>query len=73
MDLLLYNVSASARGTLDDETGAITYDGAGANLLSLLAILVLRHGGEVAAVRTEEITAGIWNGTALARLRYPLA
>ena len=30
-------------------------------------------GGEVVAVRPGEVTAGIWNGTAIAALRYPLS
>jgi hypothetical protein len=33
----------------------------------------LANGGEVHAVRPDEIDAGIWNGQLLAALRRPLA
>jgi hypothetical protein len=55
-------------------TGAITYDDGqgGYDLLSRIVVTVLDRGGEAIAVRPEEITATIWNGTAVAGLRYPL-
>jgi len=62
------------RGFLDDATGAIAFDADnGEDLLSRLAVHVLRNGGEVLAVRPEEVTAQIWNGKVLAELRHPLA
>ncbi len=51
----------------------MTYDDGGYDLLSRIAVIVLDKGGEVIAVRPEEITADIWSGTALAALRFPLS
>lgn len=68
----IYDFTASVRGTLDDATGAITIAPDGVDLLSRVAITVLKNGGEVIAVRPEEITAQIWKGQALAGLRHPL-
>jgi len=65
------------REDVDDSTGEVTlatdenpdaYD-----LLSRIGMLVLAGGGEVIAVRRDEVSAGIWNGAAVAHLRYPLA
>ncbi|MCC6495484.1 MAG: hypothetical protein IT193_04415 [Propionibacteriaceae bacterium] len=70
---LLYDFTVNVPGKLDDATGAITFDDSGYDLLSRIAINVLRHGGEAIAVRPGELSAQIWNGTALAQLRHPLA
>lgn len=71
---LIYNMADDTRGFLDDATGAIAFDADnGEDLLSRLAVHVLRNGGEVLAVRPEEVTAQIWNGKVLAELRHPLA
>ena len=36
-------------------------------------MLVLASGGEVIAVRPDEVSGDVWNGTAVAHLRYALA
>lgn len=70
---LIYDFTVDILGTYDDATGAITYDEAGYDLLSRIAIAVLGYGGEIIAVRPGEVTAQIWSGPALARLRHALA
>ena len=69
---LIYDFTVDIMGTLDDETGALTYDEDGYDLLSRIAVLVLKNGGEAIAVRPEEVTADIWNGQVLAQLRHKL-
>lgn len=70
---LIYNFTVDILGRLDDASGELSYDTAGYDLLSRIAVLVLASGGDVVAVRPDEITAEIWNGTVLAGLRFPLA
>jgi Bacterial archaeo-eukaryotic release factor family 11 len=70
---LVYNFVVDTLGRLDDTTGEISYGDDGYDLLSRIAVIVLDKDGEVIAARPEEITAGIWNGTALAALRFPLS
>ena len=71
---LFYAMSADAKGFLDDSDGAISYDPEnGYDLLSRIAVHVLSNGGEVVAVRPEEVKAQIWNGKVLAELRHPMA
>jgi Na+-transporting NADH:ubiquinone oxidoreductase subunit NqrB len=41
--------------------------------LGMVAMLVLASGGEVIAVRPDEVSGDVWNGTAVAHLRYALA
>ncbi|MFW0785003.1 hypothetical protein AAFP35_10815 [Gordonia sp. CPCC 206044] len=69
---LVYNFTLDIMGTLDNETGEITYTDDGYDLLSRLAVTVLDRGGEAIAVRPDEITALIWNDTAVGGLRFPL-
>ncbi|MGC3995334.1 MAG: hypothetical protein QM779_14665 [Propionicimonas sp.] len=70
---LFYAVDADAKGSLDHGTGEIRFEPDGDDLLTQIALAVLRNGGEVRAVRPNEITAEIWNGRLLAGLRHPLA
>lgn len=70
---LVYDFTVDILGRLDDADGSVTYDDDGYDLLSRIAITVLDKGGEVIAVRPEEITADIWNGTAVAGLRFALS
>jgi Bacterial archaeo-eukaryotic release factor family 11 len=70
---LVYNFVVDILGRLDDTTGEVSYGDDGYDLLSRIAIIVLDKDGEVIAARPEEITAGIWNGTAVAALRFPLS
>ncbi|MGE2832616.1 hypothetical protein [Mycobacterium sp. SMC-4] len=70
---LIYDFTVDVLGRLDDSTGQITYDDDGYDLLSRLAVTVLDKGGEAVAVRPQEIEAGIWNGTAVAGLRFALS
>jgi hypothetical protein len=71
-------------GTLDSEHGGVDYAEAETggltkagepayDILSRIAVIVLEHGGEVLAVRSEEVTSDNWNGSAAARLRFTLA
>ena len=53
-------------------TGELTYADDGYDLLSKIVVTVLDRGGDVLAVRADEIDHPIWNGQALAGLRYPL-
>lgn len=69
---LYYDMTAEVRGALDPETGAVSFDADGEDLLSAIALLVLASGGEVHAVRPGEIEADIWNGQLLAGLRHAL-
>ncbi|KMO82125.1 hypothetical protein BST22_27755 [Mycolicibacterium chubuense] len=70
---LVYDFTVDMMGRLNDANGRVTYDDGGYDLLSRIAVIVLDKGGEVIAVRPEEITADIWSGTALAALRFPLS
>ena len=69
---LIYELDTDVKGSLDASTGAIEFDPDGDDLLTQIALEVLRNGGEVRAVRDGEITAEIWNGRLLAGLRHPL-
>lgn len=72
VDSLVYDFTVDVLGTMDDDSGAITRDDAGYDLLSRIVLTVLDKGGHAVAVRTDEITSPAWNGTAIARLRFPL-
>lgn len=77
---LVFNFAVDVNGTFDDGTGAIEYapdngrtmaDGSPAyDLLSRIAVTVLERGGTTVAVREDEVTSTLWNGTAIAGLRY---
>lgn len=73
VEVLIYDFTVDILGTLDDASGEIAVDETGYDLLSRLAVKVLATGGEVLAVRPDEVTAQIWNGQLLAGLRFPLA
>ncbi len=70
---LVYNFTVDILGRLDDATGEVSYGDDGYDLLSRIAVIVLAKDGEVIAARPDEITAGIWNNTAVAALRFPLS
>lgn len=70
---LVYNFTVDLLGRLDDMTGEISYGDDGYDLLSRIAVIALDKDGDVIAARPDEITAGIWNGTAIAALRFPLS
>lgn len=69
---LVYDFTDDTLGRLDDGTGEVTFDDGGYDLVSRIALTVLDKGGDVIAVRPDEVDADIWNGTALASLRYAL-
>ncbi|ALG85233.1 hypothetical protein [Gordonia phthalatica] len=73
IDTLVYDFTVDLLGRLDNETGELTYDDSGYDLLSRIAVWVLQTGGRVIPVRDSEIVSNLWNGTAAARLRYPLS
>ena len=70
---LFYAFNSEVWGAIDPETGGVSFDSDGENLLIAIALLVLINGGEVHAVRADEIDAEIWNGQLLAGLRHRLA
>lgn len=70
---LVYDFTVDILGWLDDTNGNVTYRDDGYDLLSRIAVAVLDHGGDVIAVRPDEIMADIWNGTAVAGLRFALS
>lgn len=70
---MLFDRNNNVRGLLDPATGEVSIDDAGTDLLSRIAVEVLRNGGEVVAVGPDDITAQGWNGTVLAGLRHSLA
>lgn len=67
---LLYDFTVDVLGTVDSRTGEITFDDSGHDVLSDIVVTVLDHGGEVIPVRNNEITNSLWNGTAVAGLRF---
>ncbi|HET9646676.1 MAG TPA: hypothetical protein VFP34_00405 [Microlunatus sp.] len=75
VDTLVYDFTVDIFGTVDDVTGAITpaTDAVhGYDVLSRIVIRTLQAGGAATAVRSSEIEAPLWNGTAVAHLRYAL-
>ena len=76
VDVLVYDFLIDIIGRIDTVTGEVIRTGDDADsydVLSRIAMLVLATGGEVIAVRRDEVRADVWNGTAVAHLRYPLA
>jgi len=73
VSILLYDFTVDVVGHFDGATGEVRYGDDGYDLLSRIAVQILETGGEVIAVRPEEITADIWRGTAVAALRFPLS
>ncbi|MDH6195139.1 hypothetical protein M2272_001768 [Mycobacterium frederiksbergense] len=73
VDTLVYNFTVDVLGRIESGTGALHYDDSGYDLLSAIALMVLDNSGEAIAVRPDEITAGIWNQIAVAKLRFPLS
>lgn len=74
VDALVYEFTVDILGTYDDVTGEVTLasDEPGYDLLSRIAIGVHQRGGDVIPVRDSEVSGGVWNGTAVAHLRYPI-
>ncbi|WP_308468797.1 baeRF11 domain-containing protein [Rathayibacter soli] len=79
---LVFAFSVDVNGTFDDASGAIEFapdngtrmpSGEPAyDVLSRIAVSVLARGGSVVAVRPDEVASAAWDGTAIARLRFPL-
>lgn len=79
---LLFNFTVDIYGRIDEVSGAVERvaegertlpDGAPAyDLLSQIAVLVLRQGGDVLALRDDEVSHPIWNSVAVAQLRGTL-
>ncbi|MCV7367767.1 hypothetical protein CRI77_16000 [Mycolicibacterium duvalii] len=69
---LIYDFTVDILGRLDDTDGRLDYRDDGYDLLSRIAVTVLERGGNVIAARSEEVAADIWNGTAVAGLRFAL-
>ena len=76
VDVLVYDFGVDIIGRIDSVTGEVIHTGEDRSdsydLLSRIAMLVLASGGEVIAVRRDEVHGDVWNGTAVAHLRYPL-
>ncbi|MRG59416.1 hypothetical protein GE115_05945 [Agromyces sp. CFH 90414] len=85
VETLWFDFTTSVNGVLDRESGAISFasgngsgdalaDGSHAgDLLPQLALLVLAKGGKVVTVRGEDLDARVWQGPAIAELRFALA
>ncbi|MUM27419.1 hypothetical protein FZI88_14680, partial [Mycobacterium sp. CBMA295] len=73
VDTLVYNFTVDVLGRIEAGTGALLYDDSGYDVLSRVAVTVLGHRGEAIAVRPDEISAGVWNRTAVAKLRFALS
>lgn len=69
---LVYDFTRDVLGEIDSTTGELTYDENGYDLLSTIVVTVLDRGGEVVAVRADDIDSTLWNGTAIAGLRFSL-
>ncbi|WP_288336622.1 hypothetical protein [uncultured Gordonia sp.] len=67
---LLYDFTVDVLGSIDTRTGEVTVDDTGHDVLSDIVVTVLDHGGEVIPVRDNEISNSLWNGTAVAGLRF---
>lgn len=73
VDTLVYDFTVDVHGRIDNESGEVSFADDGYDVLSRIAVKVLENGGHVVPVRDSEITSDVWNGTAVARLRYPLS
>lgn len=83
VDTLLFDFTVDIYGRIDPDSGAVERVGEGErtlpdgtpayDLLSQIAVLVLRQGGTVLALRDEEVSHLIWNSVAVAQLRGPLS
>ncbi|MDL9937121.1 hypothetical protein QSJ18_10240 [Gordonia sp. ABSL1-1] len=69
---LIYDFTIDVLGHVDADKGDIRYADDGYDVLSEIVVTVLDRGGDVIAVRGSEITEKVWNGQALAALRYPM-
>jgi hypothetical protein len=84
VETLWFDFTTSVNGTLDAESGAVEFatgngegdslsDGRHAgDLLPQLAMLVLSKGGKVVTVRSEDLADDVWDGPAIAELRFAL-
>ena len=63
---LVYDFTRDIPGDIDSETGELTYDDNGYDVMSSIVVTVLDRGGEVIAVRADEIDSPLWNDTAIA-------
>ena len=73
VETLIYDVTSDVTGEVDLVTGALSYSDDGYHVLSRLALQVLDTGGQVFAVRPEEIRSATWIAPAVAGLRFALA
>ena len=72
VDTLVYDFTIDILGRLDSATGAVEYFDDGYDLLSRIAVTVLANGSGDSC-SAADIDSDIWNGTAVARLRFPLS
>lgn len=84
VETLWFDFTTSVNGTLDPESGAVEFatengngeslaDGTHAgDLLPQLAMLVLSKGGKVVTVRRDDLDDAVWQGPAIAELRFAL-
>ncbi|WOP19873.1 hypothetical protein [Raineyella sp. LH-20] len=70
VDVLVYEFTVDVLGTFDEATGEITLDENGYDLVSRIVVEVVRRGGRIIPVRDAEVTSPVWNGTAVAHLRF---
>ncbi|MBM7506005.1 hypothetical protein ACFPER_02735 [Agromyces aurantiacus] len=84
VETLWFDFTTSVNGTIDPESGAVEFatgNGSGqalsdgrhaGDLLPQLAMLVLSRGGKVVTVRGEDLDDTVWQGPAIAELRFAL-
>ena len=71
VDTLVYEFTVNLLGDLDVDTGALDLSEDGDHdVLSRIALTVLEHGGSLVPVRDAEVRSDVWNGVAVAHLRY---
>lgn len=71
VDTLVYEFTVNVSGDFDPATGEVTNGGTGDHdVLSRIALTVLEQGGDLVPVRDSEVRSDVWNGVAVAHLRY---
>lgn len=72
IETLYFDDAAEVRGRFNRVTGELEPDENARNALPAIAALVLERAGRVVAVRPDDLAEGVWQGPAIARLRFAL-
>lgn len=70
IDTLYLDVTRTVAGEFDDETGAVSFDSSGQDVLGPIALTVLARGGGVVAVRGDGVPEALRPDPAVAALRF---